>query len=295
MPTIATSDKGLLVRIIRFNHPHIKSLLKEGLWGFPDGKNNRAKWKLIEIGSPVLFYGDYKGKPGVWLRGVVIDKFENKEPVKYWIQNPTGYPLQIRVEVWPKLKNAEPITKEELVTIFDLKKVNIRYGWSLEVYDKEKKIEIFKKAFDEFEARNLIKVDIAKPTEPSHSKIKEIIYQTGVVEGKFPIKEYKMDDGRKLDVIWRKTTASVPNWAFEVQLGGNVTEALSKVKHAWDIYNSIPIIVTTESQLDVVNKLLEGSFHEIKEIIRVTTLEEIKKFYDIKIKLRNMKNKLRII
>jgi hypothetical protein len=104
-----------------------------------------------------------------------------------------------------------------------------------------------------------------------------------------------MDDGRKLDVIWRKTTASVPNWAFEVQLGGNVTEALSKVKHAWDIYNSIPIIVTTESQLDVVNKLLEGSFHEIKEIIRVTTLEEIKKFYDIKIKLRNMKNKLRII
>lgn len=65
MPAIATSDKGLLVRIIRFDHTHVKSLLKEGLWGFPDGKNNRAKWKLIEIGLPVLFYREYKGKSGV--------------------------------------------------------------------------------------------------------------------------------------------------------------------------------------------------------------------------------------
>jgi hypothetical protein len=290
------AEKGVLIRVLRFDHPHIESLFQEGLWGFPDNKKNRNKWETIERGDLALLYGEYKGRYGIWQRGEIIDKFENKKPVKYWTQDPTGFPLQVKINLHPpSLSVAEPIDKHDLISIYQLTILKMRYGWSLQTYSEPEDFEIFKKIYDEYEAKNLVRVDIDKPTELTHDEIKEITYQIGVVQGQYPQKEFVMNDGRRLDVIWRKTATSVPSWAFEVQVGGNPTEALSKVKHAWDMYNSIPVIITTEDQLNEVQKLLSGTFHEIQDEIRIIPWERMKELYDVKIKLRDLKNKLRLI
>jgi len=290
---------GVLVNVLGFVHPHVQSLVREGLWGFPDKKLNRQRWRNIEVGMNALFYGDFRGKKGIWLRGQVAEVFERRERVEYWVQDPTGYPLQIKVKLEHpvSLDEAQCISKEELASVFNLGVARQKYDrWSLVVFGDTSKRGVtysaatFKKMYDEFEARNLVEV---KLEEPTHDEIKEIIYQIGVVQGKFPSKEHRMD-GRRVDVVWRRTEVSVPTWAFEVQLSGNMVEALAKLKHAWDLYNSIPILVTTQDQFGQVEELLGGSFHEIREAIRVVTWQRIKKMYELKIELRDLRNELRI-
>jgi len=248
-----------------------------------------------------LFYGDFQGKKGIWLRDRVVEVFEKRQPVQYWVQDPTGYPLQIKVRLEHpvSLDEAQCISKEELASIFSLGVARQKFDrWSLIVFGDTSKKGItystttFRKIYDEFEARNLVKIKV-KVEKPTHDEIKEIIYQMGVVQEKFPSKEHRMD-GRRVDVVWRRIAVGVPTWAFEVQLGGNMVEALAKLKHAWDLYNSIPILVTTREQLDQVRQLLGGSFHEIREVIRVVTWRKIRKMYELKLQLRDLKNELRI-
>ena len=90
---------GVLINVVSFSHPHVESLVSEGLWGFPSDKLgvNERRWRMVEVGTPALIYGEFKGERGVWLLGEVSERFESRKPVRYWVQNPTGYPLQLRL------------------------------------------------------------------------------------------------------------------------------------------------------------------------------------------------------
>ena len=295
-----------LVNVLSFSHPHVRSLFSEGLWGFPDDKLgvNRRKWELLEIGSSVLLYGEYKGVKGVWLLSEVVEKFENRNPVDYWSINPTGYPWQVRLKsLFPitkfdaKLLNSvKPVKREELAAlgVNALKAKADR--WSLFIFSDRKgrlitySYDLFQRIVDELEIRN--KRIIMK--KPDHDQVKEIIYQIGVIQNRFPKKEYKIDN-KFLDVVWRRTQRSVPAVAFEIQIGGNLFEALTKLKHAFDLWNSIPVLVTTKEQIKQAKNWVEGSFHELKDVFRVLTVEEIKEYYDIKKKAKDFETKLGLI
>jgi hypothetical protein len=88
---------------------------------------------------------------------------------------------------------------------------------------------------------------VVEVERPDHEKVKEIIYQIGSIQGRNPEKEYLIED-KRIDVIWRRTPRSVPSHAFEVQFGGNILEALTKLKHAYDLWNSIPVLITAPSR-----------------------------------------------
>ena len=96
-------------------------------------------------------------------------------------------------------------------------------------------------------------------------------------------------------MIWRKTAKSVPNWAFEVQIGGNLVEAMAKLKHAWDLYSSIPVLVTRAEQVPEADDLLGGSFHEMKEVARVLADDRLSEFYKVKLQFRELKNALCLV
>ena len=51
----------VIINILSFSHPHVESLFKEGLWGFPHDKLgvNRRRWDRLKPGVPVLIYGEY--------------------------------------------------------------------------------------------------------------------------------------------------------------------------------------------------------------------------------------------
>ena len=127
---------------------------------------------------------------------------------------------------------------------------------------------------------------------PKHNEIRDMILETGKIEGKIAEVEYPIDNLR-LDVVWKTITSGNPKWTFEVQMAGNFYEALTKLKHAWDKWNSKPFLVTTDSYEAQAKSLLEGSFHEMKEDARIVNWERIvtlhkclKEAYEIKMKIR---------
>jgi hypothetical protein len=195
------------------------------------------------------------------------------------------------------LGEVKPVGREELFSVFG---INIFRAWSdrwsLLVFGDAKERGItyqydpFRALQDEFLARNkVIKIE----GKPDHDKVKELIYQIGVIQNKNPDMEYSID-GKRLDVVWRRTSKSVPSVAFEVQFGGNIFEALTKLKHAFDLWNSIPVLITTESQIDEAKQWLEGSFHELKDVFRIIGWDEIAKYYKLKHEIKNLEIKLGI-
>ncbi|MCS7145308.1 MAG: hypothetical protein RMJ28_06825 [Nitrososphaerota archaeon] len=296
------SNIGAIVNVISFNHPHIKSLVSEGLWGFPDDKpgSNKRRWEKLRRGDNILLYGEYRAVKGIWFLCELIDKRENRSPVNYWIQNPAGYPWQITIRpLFPTnkfnlsvLDSLDPIRKDELSQI-GIKTFNQKLDrWSLLVFDRQEKYsyDLFQTILTEFKMRN----EKIKPVRPDHETIKKIIYQVGVIQNRFPQTEYNLEN-RHIDVVWRRTPKSVPCTAFEIQIGGNIFEALAKLKHAFDIWNAIPVLITTDEQIEEAKKWVEGSFHELREAFRILTLQDVLEYYNMKQRAKEFERRIGLL
>lgn len=155
-----------------------------------------------------------------------------------------------------------------------------------------------RRAVDTSEAE--AKVESIKPSEeaveeaqtaPSHSEVRDMIFEIGRLEDKVSEVEYPIDRIR-LDVVWKRIKAGNPSHVFEVQIGGNFYEALTKLKHAWDKWNSKLFLVTTDKYEDEAKHLLEGSFHEIEQVIKIINWRKIKELYEAEKKAWNLKNEI---
>src|ERR1700733_3697038 len=91
--------QGVIVNVLSFHHPHVKSIIEEGLWGFPGTKLNRTRWDALKPGATIFFYGKRLEDRGIFLKAKLRRKEESHDPVKYWNMNPIGYPYQIHVEL----------------------------------------------------------------------------------------------------------------------------------------------------------------------------------------------------
>ncbi len=300
------SAKAAIINVRSFTHPHLRSIYEEGLWGIPDNRVNRTRWEALTSGSKVLLYGEYGGKRGAWalcrLRG---KELALNRPIRYW-DPPTGYPLLVWLE--PEvpselsdpsaLEGITPVGKEELASAFGFIGLRERFDrWSIYTFREAKgkgvtyPISRFEAALNEFLARNRTPV---RPRRPDHEAIKEMIYQIGLMQGKFPAKEYPIED-RRIDVVWRRTARSVPYVAWEVCLGGDLFKDLSKLKHAFDIWNSIPVLVTTAELLDEARRWVEGSFHEIADALRLIPWERVRRFYEAKSAVKELETELGVL
>jgi len=130
------------------------------------------------------------------------------------------------------------------------------------------------------------------PSEaPAHNEIRDMIHEIGRLEGKVSETEYHIDSYR-LDVVWKRIRAGNPSHVFEVQVGGNFFEALTKLKHAWDKWNSKPYLVTTERYMAGAKQLLEGSFHEIEHVARIVNWRRVKELYELEIKIMDIRTEI---
>jgi len=85
-----------------------------------------------------------------------------------------------------------------------------------------------------------IKVELShSPTmgKISHDDVMNDIAEIGQIQGFISDKEYLLESTR-LDVVWRRVERSVPTYVFEVQVEGDIYHAMSKLKHAFDLWNS---------------------------------------------------------
>lgn len=119
--------------------------------------------------------------------------------------------------------------------------------------------------------------------ELSHDKIKDMVFEIGKIHHYMTDKEYEINSDR-LDVVWRRVEKSVPTYAFEIQIGGDLYHALAKLKHAYDLWNSQIYIVTEDRHRDKIEELLAGTFHEIKNVLKVINLKQIDDLYSLQVK-----------
>lgn len=134
---------------------------------------------------------------------------------------------------------------------------------------------------------------VSPPPRPHaiHEEIKGMLLEIGEMEGRIVKKEYPLD-GDRLDVTWRKVRAGNPSEVFEVHIGGDFFKTLAKLKHAWDIWNSRPFLVTTEEYIKLAKDWIEGSFHEVREVIRIVDWSKIKRLYTKAKELGELKKEL---
>lgn len=128
---------------------------------------------------------------------------------------------------------------------------------------------------------------------PKHNVIRDMIAEIGTLEGRITETEYPIDNLR-LDVVWKRIKTGSPEKAFEVQLAGNFYEALTKLKHAWDKWNSTPFLVTTSDFEAQAKSLLEGSFHEIRKEARIVNWKKIVELHQLLKHVDELKSDIRL-
>ena len=309
-PTMGRAIAGCIINLISSTHPHFKSLLSEGLWGFPDNKLNRRRWSALKPGLRALLYFQHKEVKGVWGVAEVVEVSESREPVHYWVENPAGYPLQVRlrllqpVELAPTPTNplnpevfdgVKPLRKEELAALGASMFRPTADRWSILLFGDEPPATyssaIFDKILDEYTLRN-VKPRPAKPR--SHDEVVDMIAEIGRMQGKFVEKEVEID-GKRIDVAWKRIARGVPYAVFEVSIEGDLYADLVKLKHAIDAWNSIAVLVTTAKRRGEAERWISGAFHEVKQYFRVIEIEDLVQLYERKRQYKELENKLGLL
>jgi len=135
--------------------------------------------------------------------------------------------------------------------------------------------------------------ELEKSHIPTHEDMQIKLMEIGKLQNFITEKEYPFDIG-KLDVVWRRVINSVPTYVFEVQIGGDIYHALSKLKHAFDLWNSHIFIVATKKDYDKANTLLSGTFHEIEQRVKFIETNKIEELYERKKAYFNLEKELGI-
>lgn len=135
--------------------------------------------------------------------------------------------------------------------------------------------------------------DEQKAHQGLHNRLRDMLFEIGKLEGRISEKEYPIEEGR-LDVAWMKISGGKPMAVFEVQVGGNFYQALAKLKHACDIWNSKPFLVTSEKYRSKAMIWIKGTFHEMEKDLRIVDSDRVEELYNTIKKARDIKEELGI-
>jgi hypothetical protein len=128
----------------------------------------------------------------------------------------------------------------------------------------------------------------------THARAQWQIAEIGRLQKFMTETEYAIEN-RRLDVVWRRVQRSVPSYVFEVQVSGNLTEGIGKLKQAYDLWNSNVFLVGKEEHRQPVNQLLTATFREIQQRLRFIELAQVEELYQIKRAYRELESQLGIL
>ena len=269
---------------------HWSIALKDELWGLiPKFK---GKWKYLHQGDWLFFYANNPVK-GVIGLGKTQAKFRQNQPL--WpdeiSRKEVLYPFRLEFESEYVLSQEEWKTKKIKISL------PIGFYSGMNLLDDQDIIDKLRAAMKQqwgtqFEHETELEIAKPKPSEEhgagevlelSHDKVKDIVFEIGKMHRYITDKEYVINEDR-LDVVWRRVEKSVPTYAFEIQIGGDLYHALAKLKHAYDIWNSNIYIVTAEEHRSKIEELLAGTFHEIRNVLNIINLKHISDLYSLQLR-----------
>ena len=104
-----------------------------------------------------------------------------------------------------------------------------------------------------------------KPKTFDHETLQEMLVTISQYFRMYPESEF-VHEHHRYDVIWKRVKSGNPVKVFEVQVSGNLDSALTKLKHARDLWNAdIFLVVVSSKDAEKAEYLLSGSFHEIAD------------------------------
>jgi hypothetical protein len=265
---------------------------KVTLWGFKEAL--KGLWSEVERGDYVLFYhaGEF---PYV---GKILFLYPLKKNSREQFEEAT----KIAEKVWGK-DPRDGKTWPYLIFIDDVREVNIPLekfneitGYKFEA--KPGKAVIRSMKVRENRAEKLItflnniyqkpaKMPIKASTSPDlHEQVVQRIYELGEIIGYTPEKKWRKE-GYEYDVVWHILPREGPKCVFEVHIKGNLGDALLRLKHAHQRWESQLFLISTGDQLnDAKTKYLTGALHDLAETGALTLLkiDEVYEFHNFKSK-----------
>src|SRR3990172_3780838 len=250
-------------------------------WGLKNKGPQAANWRQVQIGDVLIFYAVSPVK-GVIGYGVVQQKLKQDTPL--WpdetAKKEVIWPLRLIFEVRSCLSPDRWLED---------KVVNDRVNFRAKMGFRPVREGLAAEVLAPFQA-----LATSAEAEPSlHGQIVDSLLEIGRLQNYLCQKEYPMGKAR-LDVVWRRVQRSVPNFVFEVQVGGNLYQALAKLKHAYDIWNSNIYLVLLDTDKKQLDELLSGTFHEIQDKLRVVDNATVRRLANLKKEIRDIESRLGI-
>ena|GEM_PF-446119 len=303
-----------------FNHPcwiisgnkqnFVYALKPKKIWGLTS--KWLPQWKSLKKGDLLFFYiSDVKRIIGIGK--AVGNNTIQREPL--WPDeiddNELKYPLRFEFSVEFLLDEKE--WKEKGITITEFIKNHWGQGALAELLRGGVNFIRYKELLDYLVAKCKekfgyeIKKAISAETpiieeklehldqEKMHSSLINLVYEIGKMNDYISLKEFSFDKLR-FDCVWKRVDRGSPVCVFEVQVGGDLYRALAKLKHAYDLWNTkIFLIIGSDADRNQANKLLDGTFHEIKDEIQIRSSEDIFELFKRKKSWRDFEEKLGIL
>ncbi len=122
------------------------------------------------------------------------------------------------------------------------------------------------------------------PEKGLHTELQDMLVEIGAILNYDCGKEFS-EPPHRYDVVWKEFSgAARASIVFEVQDKGNLTEALAKLQHAKDAWNSrLFLVVTGERDQhrvhQLVGPLLSGTFHRLARQLVVLTTEQVQSLH----------------
>jgi EVE domain len=250
-------------------------------WGLKNKGPQATNWKQVQIGDILIFYAVSPVK-GIIGYGVVQQKLKQDTPL--WPEESAKkeviWPLRLIFEVRSCLSPDRWLED---------KVINDRVSFRAKMGFREILENLATEVLTPFQA-------LAVPAEAEqslHARIVDSLLEIGRLQNYLCQKEYPMGKAR-LDAVWRRVQRSVPNFVFEVQVGGNMYQALAKLKHAYDIWNSNIYLVLLDTGKKQLDELLSGTFHEIRDRVRLVDETTITRLLSLKKEIRDIESRLGI-
>jgi len=272
------------------------AFLSNGIWGFKDDVLNKVYWLALSPGDLICFYVTNPTKRVIGY-GTVRTKF---------IQNIPLWPdeLQAGVAKWPLRFEfdidfilPENQWQEMGAQVSGSRAIYRDPIWLKSLDDIRPIIEALNPGvpFDKIAEEVAIpQVYVEEKETPSHDQVKKILMQIGRLQNYVVNPEYPMGNER-LDVVWRRLPESVPTYAYEVHIGGDLYHALAKLKHAHDLWNSKIFLVAGDEIRGQVNTLLSGTFHEIQADLKFIGIAKAQSLYQTKTSIYEIERELGIL
>lgn len=281
----------------------LTSFERRNMWGLK--VTQRRYWEAITPHTDLVFFYVTVPVGGVVGYGHVRNKLKQTSPnwAEELLRNQVIWPLRFEFDVLSAIPPHR--WRDEKVALHELKP-RARSGF--QALERDLAERLIRALPGQFPATLPLAAAVAPPgnlvspvslgapfvPEDPHDRTQWHLVQIGQIQRYLANREYPLDT-RRLDVVWRRVEKSVPSYAFEVQVSGNITEALAKLKQARDLWNSNIFLVGQEEHRAPVNQLLGGAFHEIHDRLRFLELAQVEELYQRKRAYRELENQLGIL